>query len=329
VLLALRTHITDTDSPPAIHWRTLVLAGFVGGLAALTRFTAFFLFGMIGFAVLLDLIAYRRVMSVRLFLVRSVAPVIVFTAVLAVTWIALYPGTWMNMNAVVAETLHGFANAGSPHENGNFFMGQAVEDPGVTFYLWALLIRIQPLTLIGVFLALMAVLMGAWGGKLRLGLLLAAYVVFYLIAMTSQAKKFDRYALPVFPMLHLIAAYGLGWLVDKLPLSLRRGGVLPVIAMGAVMLGFSLWYYPQDYAYSNPLIGGGRTAERVILIGAGGHPLLPPRPRAAEDRGSHRHHGHPPRQDQDQRRVPETHHQVISPLPARTCTNQPDRSLNE
>ncbi len=53
-------------------------------------------------------------------------------------------------------------------------------------------------------------------------------------------------------------------------------------------------------------IAASGTRKEELLIDAktlGGHPLLPPRPGAAEDRGSHRDHDRPPVEDEDQRRV--------------------------
>ncbi|MEL7235191.1 MAG: hypothetical protein AAGK74_11885, partial [Chloroflexota bacterium] len=247
----------------------LVAAGFMGGLAGLTRFTAAYLVGIIGVLVLANLFYYRRAFSLRLFARSAVLPVVVFTAVLAVTWAALYPGMWAAPGEVWAETAHGLENATSAHEEGNYYMGQPVDAPGADFYLWALLIRLTPITLMGALLAVVAAFTGAMRDRWRLWLAVLVYVVVYTLVMTTGAKKFDRYILPVFPALHLAAAFGWVWLAGvigrRVQVPVRAAWVTGIVAV----VGYGLWFYPADYAYTSPLVGAER-AQHVLLIAAGG-----------------------------------------------------------
>jgi hypothetical protein len=93
-----------------------------------------------------------------------------------------------------------------------------------------------------------------------------------------MAKKFDRYALPVFPALTILAAAGFSRGYDLLSNrgiidALKRFGVAhPWQSAGYVLVVTALvvnliWYHPYYLAYYNPLIGGGAVARQVLPIG--------------------------------------------------------------
>ncbi len=105
----------------------------------------------------------------------------------------------------------------------------------------------------------------------RTWLLLLAYVLFFGLMMTLGAKKGDRYILPVFPALDLLAALGLVTLHQVLPGKTKRlvaaFGILLVL-----MMSYTLYrYHPYTIAYSNPLfpdnlsqeLGWGEGLEQV------------------------------------------------------------------
>jgi hypothetical protein len=105
--------------------------------------------------------------------------------------------------------------------------------------------------------------------------------------MSVAAKKFDRYALPIFPELDIIAAAGLFWLWDRLHHLRTKNKTCPersrreqradrsVISIVLCSLFFVLitanlvWYHPYELAYYNPLLGGGAAAARLIPVGWG------------------------------------------------------------
>jgi hypothetical protein len=95
-----------------------------------------------------------------------------------------------------------------------------------------------------------------------------------MLFMNIGAKKFDRYLLPAYLPLNLIA--GAGWTV-ALNLARRRGekrGALRFLplAAGSVILAqalFALPYGPYYLTYYNPLMGGVARAPEVMMIGWG------------------------------------------------------------
>jgi hypothetical protein len=92
--------------------------------------------------------------------------------------------------------------------------------------------------------------------------------------MTLGSKKFDRYLLPVYAPLDLVA--GFGWFMaarrvgERLP---ARAAALAVPGLlGAIVIGQAAGVaqtYPYYLTYYNPLMGGGEKAPEVMMIGWG------------------------------------------------------------
>ena len=92
--------------------------------------------------------------------------------------------------------------------------------------------------------------------------------------MSMSGKRFDRYLLPVYAPLDIIA--GLGWSALALSLGKRwSSGILRysphAITLVALALQASclLSAYPYYYSFYNPLLGGGRQALKAVPVGWG------------------------------------------------------------
>jgi 4-amino-4-deoxy-L-arabinose transferase-like glycosyltransferase len=105
-----------------------------------------------------------------------------------------------------------------------------------------------------------------------------AFILLYILFMTTGAKKFDRYLLPIFPMMDILAALGLLALGEVVWTRMRgRFEEVPrfrtfAMGLGLVLLlqaGFALPHYPYYLTYYNPLLGGIRQAAQTILVGWG------------------------------------------------------------
>lgn len=115
--------------------------------------------------------------------------------------------------------------------------------------------------------------------------LLIAYVFFFVLMMTLGAKKGDRYILPVYPAIDVLAAMG-AWslalgasrIISKLKLQIsnttRLGNAVFIMLSFFTVLyfGFTVYgYHPYAIAYSNPLfpdnlsqeLGWGEGLEQV------------------------------------------------------------------
>ncbi len=186
------------------------------------------------------------------------------------TVFVVWPAMWVAPVAAVTSVVNeAIENGGAPHP-GTFLLGTnyLTTEPGPWFYPVTLFARLTPWVVVG--LAALPIL-----ARRRLPWLRAHSTVLLLVAgaalltpllLTIPAKKFDRYALPSVPLLHILAATGLYWLGAMLPTLPRR------IAAGATLVAAVatlLWFHPYYLAYYNPLIGGSAAAPQLVPVGWG------------------------------------------------------------
>jgi hypothetical protein len=93
--------------------------------------------------------------------------------------------------------------------------------------------------------------------------------------MSLGAKKFDRYLLPIYPAIDILAAVGwcsvLGWGIRRTRGAVGKrwvfkGGVAVLLIL---QIGVSLPHYPYYLTAYNPMVGGGCLAPQVLLVGWG------------------------------------------------------------
>jgi 4-amino-4-deoxy-L-arabinose transferase-like glycosyltransferase len=283
----------------------LVLSGALGGLAMLNKSPGMFLVPFVALLLVAD--ALRRGGS-RKALLRAARDLGVWLLAAGVVYVALWPALWSDPMGTVARVLAkaiGYAEEG--HESGNFFLGRPVDDPGPGFYPLAALFRLSPLALIGLIAALPRLVKGRDRPEQRFSLAaLLLYSLLFGAFMTLGAKKFDRYLLPVFPALDLVAAAGLFEVVKVLsaqvdkhtrkqgtrdqgsgtrplslvpyPLSLIPYplSLIPCFPFSlfpclliSLCTAFTLPHHPYYLTCYNPLLGGLRQAQKVLLVGWG------------------------------------------------------------
>ncbi len=180
----------------------------------------------------------------------------------------LWPALWVAPLETIARSIEfQFKQASAPHLPGNFFRGQPTADPGPLFYPVALAFRLTPLALLG--LTLLAIFLPPPHLR-RQTVLLVDLALGFLVFLTIASKKLDRYALPLFPSLSILAAVGLwvAWLRIRpkvTPRMLTAGLALFTLGQALPLLTVA----PYLLAYYNPLLGGGQAAKRVLLVGWG------------------------------------------------------------
>ena len=192
--------------------------------------------------------------------------------------------------------------AAQAEETAHFFRGAAVTDPGSLFYPLAFLFRASPLALLGLlFSPASALLWRRRNGEERwVWTILLAYALLYGLAIALGAKKFDRYLLPLFPPMDLLAAMGwacfgrvatwsIGHLVNWSPGQLvgfgdyqttrpsdqeitRPSDQWALIGVATLVLVQALLVFPchpHYLAWYNPLLGGLHQAVRTLPVGWG------------------------------------------------------------
>jgi len=266
-------------------WLYVLFSGIAGGLALLTKFPSLILVPVL---VLVSIGTYywkslgtdrRRIRDLSLAL-------LLWSFVAASCFFVLWPAMWVapveTLRKVVAEAT---AFAGEPrHEHFNFFRGVTGPDPGLFFYPTVLFFLLTPLTSLG--------LLGSVASFTRKGnrwhrfatLALLGYVLIYGMAISTGATKAERYLLPVFPAVDILAAIGLKevicWIEPALRkhLSQRRTSwlaekdyawIIGILAIGLWQVALVLPHYPYYLSYFNPLMGGGTQAVKTLSVGWG------------------------------------------------------------
>lgn len=254
--------------------KTLAVAALAAGLAWLTRSPALFLLPLFG---LLTLIAWASQRDAWRSLLTSM---LIGGLGAGALFVLLWPAMWVDPLGSLRAVLTAAGDyAAEGHLKPTFFNGAIYAgDPGFWFYPLTYLWRITPITAIGLILAGVGLLtrIAPWDTPQRRAVLgsLLLYAVGFMLFMNLGAKKFDRYALPAYLPLDLIA--GAGWAM-ALEVARRRGAAkgtaqrLP-LAAGAVMVAqalFALPHFPYYLTYYNPMLGGSSRAPQVMMIGWG------------------------------------------------------------
>jgi hypothetical protein len=247
----------------------LIAAGACSGLAVITKAPGAYLalaLPLLGLA--LGRRAGWRALSLDLG-VLGVSALVAFVLFWPAIWVAPFDSL-ARMAAFVRET------GGEPHEQGNFFLGQPVVDPGPLFYPVAIALRLGPATCLGLLLLVglaIARRLPAFRPGARLATLgVLGVALGFLVVMTLGPKKFDRYVLPLFPVLDLFAALGY-WSAWRVLTAWRRPplAVTGIAAALLVLLAVqpALSVAPYYLAYYNPLAGGSAAAVRTLPVGYG------------------------------------------------------------
>ncbi|NNJ10263.1 phospholipid carrier-dependent glycosyltransferase [Chloroflexales bacterium ZM16-3] len=256
----------------------IVLSGLLCGMALLTKGPALIVLPFVGLTFFVE--TPRRGVSQRGVSRRfawAVPRYLLWLGVAGLVAMALWPALWAAPGQALGSYLDEIVgNGGRANGDGQFFLGSSNADPGPLFYPLAGIYRLTPLESLGLLLLPLAL----WrqpDSELRTNALaLAAFALFWALVMTTGPKKFDRYILPAWPAIMALSAIGLGALFEAIRQKAKgkrqnqRGFYLLPFAFCLCFQGLTLaWYHPYELSYYNPLLGGGRVAQNLFLIGWG------------------------------------------------------------
>lgn len=255
--------------------RDLVASGFVMGLAWLTKTPAIFL-ALTG-ALLIALEWWRgRKTQARGDAWQLAGALVAWGAIATLVFVAFWPSMWVDPFGTLARMAGEMGEYVERHTNINYFWGRPTEDPGPLFYPVAWFFRTTPAVLVGLIAEVWAARrrFSIWGETRtrRAAFALLLFALLFAAGMTVGAKKFDRYILPAFLSLDVLAAlgwYAIGvWAAERWK-SARAG--VAVAAGGLVLLHglFTAIHFPYYLTYFNPLAGGSRTAPFALWVGWG------------------------------------------------------------
>jgi hypothetical protein len=258
----------------------LVISGIAAGLAVLTRTQMGVLGLWFGVILVIDALGWRaRWPGFRSTLESVWRPALAWGGVVLATIVALWPALWVDPIRVAKGILDFVGTAAlEGHERAVFFAGTVYEgDPGWRFYPTTFAWRATVPVLIGVAAALALVVFSRrWRVPSRevrvvVGMLVA--VSAYALMMSVAAKKFDRYLLPAYPLLALVAGWGLVLVARRVGRRVPGPEWGAVVIVGllalALQIGATVRSAPYFLSYYNPLLGGTEKAASTMMVGWG------------------------------------------------------------
>lgn len=261
--------------PPFTLHFAFCLSGVFGGLALLSKSPSLVLLPIVGLIAtsMLRIALDGRAQGVPPFALRFALCALRFALwclAAALTIFALWPALWVDPLGALAWLRTGVeAEGAQPHMLGNFFLGRQDDAPGVLFYPVALALRLTPVSLLG----LLLLPLGArrmCPAHLRALAILALLALLLVAGLSVFPKKFNRYVVPAFPALDILAAAGLcaaaGWAAGR-----GRAWITPAwVAAVAVLacLNVAAWH-PYTIAAFNQALGGAPAGARTFAVGWG------------------------------------------------------------
>ncbi len=228
----------------------LVASAVLSVLAILTKIPAVFILPFI----IVALIAYHpeKIISWQ-FLRDRVRDAVTWVLMGVVITLLIWPALlWVpNPSGNVLELKRDISDAAvTPHDSNEDYNLDA------THYPYALLDRSNPVTLVFGIVGLMGVIVLVAKKKVpREMLLIAIYLIGFVLMMTLGAKKGDRYIIAAFFALDILAAYGVVWVASLVPTLIKRfrgnDRVFALLTVGYLCF-IVLSYHPYEIAYSNP-----------------------------------------------------------------------------
>lgn len=260
------------------HIHPWIIAGVLTACAWLTRATGIAIVAACAMFMLLQGVQYVRRRSVREAFEPLVVSFVLWGVAAIIATVVLFPALWADPVHTFGEMWSWTSSAAAiGHESPTFFLGTIYTgDPGVLFYPVTMIWRLTPVTQLG--LALFVIALARRVPQLypysrRALLLMTLFAILYVTGMTLGAKKFDRYILPVYPVLDTFAAVGYAIAVRSFvgfrP-DIRRYALPAVCAFVLLGQGWSTYsVLPYRLNYFNPLLGGPTAAESKLQMGWG------------------------------------------------------------
>lgn len=263
------------------RYALFIISGVCAGLAVLSKSPALALAPVVAALALWDAWRAPSTGQTKTFLqsLQAAMPLILtWGGSVAITIVALWPALWVDPAAVLNQVRFGVeVEGGQPHMLGNFFLGRPDPAPGALFYPVALALRSTPFTLIG-----LLVLPFVWHHldprRRRVLAILALAAIVFVVALSFFPKKFNRYLVPAFPFVDMLAAAGLwGMLNDALSRVKQRRPFhaqrtihhVVLLLAGALAIANAWFWHPYAIAAYNQMLGGATAGAATFLTGWG------------------------------------------------------------
>ncbi|NTW01402.1 MAG: hypothetical protein HGA19_08830, partial [Oscillochloris sp.] len=198
---------------------------------------------------------------------QTLRELIIWGLVTTAVVLVVCPAIWANPPQTITTLSQGVTEeGGEPHQTGNYFLGKPAVVPGPLIYPVTLALRLTPWTLFG--LGLLGLFWRRTHPEDRQFLGLAAlFALLFTAEISIFPKQFDRYLMPIFPAVDILAAAGIWAAVDGLKWPRVRSTIVTGLAL--VAIANVAWWYPYNLIAFNQLFGGAKTGEWALRMGWG------------------------------------------------------------
>lgn len=250
-----------------------LLAGVFLSLAFLTKSIA------IGGIVFVLGIAFLNLVHTRN---RSVKDIYKYMGTLVVgfivTSIIVFPALLVNPLHFLAEIFTRSNTVGVIEGHAQIFFGKVTSNPGVFFYPFVITMKVTLFTMFGV-----ALFLWSWANSKENSILIKAknlfpffrkdylvsfiyyltvFYVAYILVMSFPNKKMDRYVVPIFPYLALVAVLGY-YKYAHLFKEFKYKVLFTLFFIISFIVPLTS-LYPYYFVYTSPLYGNGINANKVV-----------------------------------------------------------------
>ena len=263
---------------------SLLLSGACSALSWLTKSPGLFLLPFIGSLILMMIyweVKPHRKKDWQNFFVQLTKVFSIWGASALFVSLLFWPALLSDPVRVIhLVLLKGFQAAQEGHEQALFYKGIIYPTGQLSVRVWDFypinfLWRTTPVIILGLILFVMVIFnRKAMDGDNHISIVVAGLWLFglgFMFFMNLGDKKFDRYILPVFPPLDLLA--GIGYAVLAKMIFQKGFGkfLAPAILLVAVGLQAfsSISLFPYMVSYYNPLLGGPTRAVAIMDVGEG------------------------------------------------------------
>lgn len=259
-------HAPPGQTAAAASWGWIVLSGLAAGLAFLSKSPTFFLVPFVGLVMLVSWL--RRQCSLR----HGLAHLVLWGAAAWLVFVLLWPAAWRDPLGTPYAVVHNAFLSATDRVEAEAESYWLVPDLGPFYYPINGAFKLSALASLGLLAWL--VLSGVQRRRpMPWEVWLWTFVLLFTLFMTLGGKRSNRYLLPAWPPLYMLAASGLDWMAGYASRWAAGGARLVRYlgwgALGAVLIAPLVWSYPYYLTYFNPWLGGPLTAPHLVKIGWG------------------------------------------------------------
>lgn len=262
----------------------LFLSGFFSALAILTKIPALFLCFFLPFI----MIIYNKksLLNTKCFIKNKAFHILLLLSTIIVVIFILWPVLWIEpvdtiirISGVNSPNTLGLINVIEKTHGGGFFLGSATQgDRGPLFYLILSLMMMTPINMVFFVIFLVFFIRKIYLKTLSNNdeyiIFLILFIILYGSQMSLAAKTFGRYILPIFPVIDILAAIGLYYVISSIRILLPhiKDKIFPFTVIIIIICNIMILapITPYYLSYYNPwILGGPKNAPNITNVGWG------------------------------------------------------------